>query len=166
MDPAQYDECKHQAAEALKLIDPKRPYGTELFDALCRLTITPALEIVCLRRRGETIEVLLTQRSPTDTAYPNEWHCPGSAKRVGESDEDVFARLVKGEFMADITSRRRLDIFDNFAEARGHFLSIVYLCEAAEGTRGQWFDVTKLPIKTVDHHINIIIPMAVKAFNG
>ena len=156
--------------KALGETDPFKPYGTELFDALARLTVSVAVEAVCLRFNSENkIEVYLAQRSPDDTAYPGEWHCPGSAMRPGESFEDVLARLAKREFGASLVSSRfvaNLNPSKVDPEARGTFLSIVYLCvlEKKEGLRGKWFLVNQLPENTVKHHRTRIIPCALGAF--
>lgn len=160
-----YQKVKHTAALVLGLIDPTQPYGTELFDALCHVTVTVAIEVACLRLTGDqNVEVLLIQRRADDTAYPGEWHCPGSALRRGESYDDVFARLSRGEFWAEIRSKEFLEHYTIPHEARGHFLSLIYLCDVAEGTKGTWFPVSALPEKTVTHHRDFFIPTAVKAF--
>lgn len=180
-----------KVVKALKKVDPKKPYGTKLFDALARLTITPAVEAVCLRldekyvdgeffsKGRSTIEipsmvyneimVYMTQRSTTDTAYPGEWHCPGSVFRPGEDVEDVFSRLQDREFgqLAQVVGKRFVANMNNPGEARGHFLSLIYLCELAEenagkeGLKGKWFPVNHLPAETVRHHRERIIPAAV-----
>jgi len=155
----------------LNKVDPTKPYGTELFDALARLTVSVAIEAVCLRLNPTTkdIEVYLVQRSPNDTAYPGEWHCPGSVMRLRESFEDILERLAKKEFGANLVSARFVANINPSAlepEARGHFLSIVYLCvlEEKEGLRGKWFPVNQLPDKTVEGHRKRIIPCALGAF--
>jgi len=157
--------------KALGKIDPKQPYGTELFNALARLTVSVAVEAVCLRLNpeGRGIEVYMIQRSPDDTAYPNEWHCPGSVMRPGEDVADVFSRLSMREFdgaklqwrfVANINPSKRKP------EVRGTFLSMVYLCvlENKDGLRGKWFPVDELPQNTVGSHRTRIIPVAVGAF--
>lgn len=156
---------------ALKQIDPGKPYGAELFDALARLTISVAIEVVCLRINLTTkkIEVYLVKRSLKETAYPGEWHCPGSVMRPGESFEDVLERLAKKEFGANLVSTRFVANINPSAlepEARGHFLSIVYLCvlEKKKGLRGKWFAIDQLPDKTVESHRKRIIPAAFGAF--
>lgn len=151
----------------LREIDPKNPYGTELFDALARLTVSVAVEAVCLRLNFTTreVEVYLTQRSPNDTAYPGEWHCPGFVMRLGEDFEDVFVRLGKKEFVGRIESAWFVANVNHPTEERGHFFSVVYLCtlQKSEGLRGQWFSVNHLPEKTVECHRCRVIPAAVGA---
>lgn len=148
-------------------IDSKNPYGTKLFDALSRLTVGSALEAVCLRLNTEKkVEVYLTCRSLSDTAYPGEWHCPGTFLRPGENFSDVFDRLAKREFGGKISSTRFVANVNHPGEARGHIISIVYLCtlEQSDGLRGAWFPVDLLPEKTVESHRHRIIPAAVGAF--
>ncbi|MDP3685650.1 MAG: NUDIX hydrolase [bacterium] len=168
-DPAYYDQVKRAAVEVLKLINPaQQPYGTELFDSLCRLTVTVAIEAVCLRRNTETgeVEALLTQRRHDDTAYPGEWHFPGSVKRPGELDEQVLARLAKDEFCTQILRKRFVENYDMPHADRGHFLHLVYLCEVAEEAKGTWYPVDLLPEKIVHFHRDRYIPMAVRAFSS
>lgn len=155
--------------KALETVDPTKPYGTELFNALARLTVSVAMEAVCLRLSptGE-VEVYLVQRSANDTAYPEEWHCPGSAMRPGEEVKGVFTRLVNREFGFSLLSKRFVANVNDPTEARGHFFSVVYLCTAEDGAgchaKGKWFPVNQLPEKTVRHHRTRIIPAAVGAF--
>lgn len=172
------DELKNSIAEALPYIEnPEKGVGTKLFDALAKVTVNVAIEAVCLRINPNTkeVEVYMTQRSQTDTAYPGEWHCPGSIMRPKEEIEDVFSRLEKKEFdsLAHFDEKRFVANVNHSTEARGHFLSIVYLCELVfnmagdmEGShlKGKWFSINNLPEKTVESHVKRIIPTAVGAF--
>lgn len=165
--------------DELGKIDPFQPYGTALFDALARLTISVAVEAVCLRLQRylpeisseslSELQVYLVQRAQDDTAYPGEWHCPGSVMRPGEDFEDVLARLEKREFGANVLLHRFVaNINPSHAEpeVRGTFLSVVYLCtlEEKECLRGKWFPVDHLPEKTVKGHRERVIPCALGAF--
>lgn len=165
---------RSELIQGLQEIDPTKPYGTELFDALSRLTVSVAVEAVCLRLNTSTcqVEVYMIQRSPNDTAYPGEWHCPGSVLRPKEEIKDVFSRLQKKEFgeSATLGQTRFVANVNHPTEARGHFLSMVYLCELvndehfASRLKGKWFPVDQLPAKTVETHRYRIIPPAVGAF--
>jgi ADP-ribose pyrophosphatase YjhB (NUDIX family) len=157
--------------KALGEINPNQPYGTELFDALARVTVSVAMEAVCLRFIAGAggpplIQVYLVQRAQNDTAYPGQWHCPGSVLRPGEEINDVFARLAKNEFGAGLKSWRFVANVNHPTEERGHFLSVVHLCEleTAIGQRGKWFPVNNLPANTVETHTHRVIPVAVGAF--
>ena len=162
---------KSTLIELLNKINPKQPYGTELFNALARLTVSVAIEAVCLRQNLENqdIEIYLAQRSSDDSAYPNEWHCPGSVMRPGESFEDVLQRLAGREFKANLISAKfvaNINPSPLSPEERGHFLSIVYLCvvEEAQNQRGKWFSIDNLPDRIVEGHLKRIIPCALGAF--
>ena len=153
--------------QELKKIDPTQPYGTALFDALTRLTVSVAIEAVCLRwnQQKKIVEVYMVQRSPDDTAYPGEWHCPGSFLRPGEDISSVFARLSKREFKANLSPTQFVANVNHPTEARGHVISVVYLCGLEAGDlKGRWFSVDSLPENTVETHAKRIIPVAVGAF--
>lgn len=159
--------------ELLKMlaeIDPLKPYGTTLFNALIRLGVTPGIEAVCLRLNDEkAVQVYLTQRSMDETAYPGEWHCPGTVRRPHETIEMGFRRLEAKEFGGQLSSWRYVADVDHPTEARAHLVSQVYLCVLKEdpGLRGKWFPVFPLdgmPEATIETHRKRIIPCAVGAF--
>jgi len=157
---------------ALGKIDPKKPYGTELFNALARLTVSVAIEAVCLRWISQPLDeseiwVYLVQRASDDTAYPGQWHCPGSVMRPSEEIKEVFSRLSTREFGCDLLSQRFIADVNHPEEERGHFLSRVYLCtmkEKENNLRGKWFPAHHLPEVTVVSHRARIIPVALGAF--
>jgi ADP-ribose pyrophosphatase YjhB (NUDIX family) len=161
-----YESAKESAIEALRRIDPRKPAGTKLFNAIAQVSVSVAIEAVCLRKNSKTraIEIFLTQRLQDDTAYHGEWHCPGSILRPGEKFSDVFTRLAKKEFAGNLTPVTFLENFNNPKEARGHFLSVIYLCTTDASTSGIWYPVNMLPKNTVKHHSNYIIPLAVNHF--
>ena len=79
----QSDKLKKKTAELLRCINPKEPFGTDLFNAIARLTIGVAAEAVFLRKsEAGTTEVFMTLRGEGET-YPGLWHCPGSFFRCG-----------------------------------------------------------------------------------
>lgn len=182
-----------EEAHLIRLLGKVNPksIGTPLFKAMAEKSISSAIEAVCLRLKttpveGEVfgvgdkaiiihdhsisrVQVYLTQRAADDPAYPGQWHCPGSVMRPGEEEEGVFARLDKKEFYGGLKPKRFVDRVNHPTEARGHFLSMVWLCELApsEGQTGKWFSVfpvNQLPENTVATHRYRIIPVALGAF--
>ena len=87
------------AAAVLNLVPSDKPYKSALFEALNKKQPTYAMEGVLLRNNPQSgaVEVYLTQRSATDTAYPGEFHCPGSGIRNGENWQAVAERLARSE---------------------------------------------------------------------
>lgn len=160
---------KYLAAFLLgRIKNPQQGIGKELFNAIARLTVTLTPEAFCLRQNIETkkIEVYLIRRALDDTAYPGQWHCPGSAMRPSEEIEDVFRRLEEKEIGLKIISKKFVMHFNNPKETRGHFFSLIYLCELEGGAdgKGQWFFVDQLPENTVEHHKKILIPKVAQEF--
>ena len=113
----------------------------------------------------------LRQRAQDDTAYPGEWHAPGSVFRPGENEHEVADRLAK-EFGTTIVSFLYIGEYVDWegGEARGSFVSRNYLVVLGgpprEDDRHSWFPVDQLPPNTCHHHRDSIIPMVAKAYGG
>jgi hypothetical protein len=159
------EEWRAGVAAALNLVPSDKPYGTELFDALNLKQPTFAFEGVLLRENPEsgTLEVYLTQRSMSDTAYPGEFHCPGSGMRNKENWAKVASRLARNEYkvpVKNVTVLYETGFF--YDEARGWYWSVPCLVELeSEPAVGKWYPVDQLPENTVMHHRNDIIPAVV-----
>ncbi|OGZ62653.1 MAG: hypothetical protein A3C58_03280 [Candidatus Staskawiczbacteria bacterium RIFCSPHIGHO2_02_FULL_34_10] len=165
------EEIKNLTVLLLKKIaesyDPKKGMGVELFNAIAKLKVTMTPEAVCLRHNSQNdkIEIYLVLRSLTDTAYPGQWHLPGSAMRPGEEIDDVFLRLEKNEIGIRIISKKFIFHSNNPTELRGHFFSLIFLCMLDSGDGyGKWFTVDDLPENTLMRHRSVIIPVALKEF--
>jgi len=163
----QYDRVKQTAVTALAGINTAQPFGTVLFEAIARVSVTVCIEAVCLRRNPVTsaIEVWLIERAQDDTAYPGQMHCPGTVMRPGESVGHMFERLAQTEIVSRLDKQVFVGFDNNTAEVRGHFLHLIYLVQF-DGLpkRGGWYPVKDLPLNTVEHHRTTVIPAAVKAF--
>ena len=147
--------------------DSKKGMGVELFNAIAKLKVTMTLEVVCVRRNAQNnkIEIYLIPRSLTDTAYPGQWHIPGSVMRPGEEIDDVFLRLEKNEIGLRMLSKKFVFHFNNPKEVRGNFFSLEYLGVLEEGSGyGKWFAADDLPLDTIAYHRNEVIPHAVTLF--
>ena len=161
-----YEDNKKVAVEALTKIDPEKPFGTELFNAILRVSVGVAIEVVSIRRNTETneLEVLLVWRDETTPAYKNTWHCPGTFLRPAESEDKAIERLAKNELGCQARIVKKVGWDDNPHEERGHCIHPIFLVELTGESRGKWFSVNNLPPETVEHHRQVIIPMAVEAF--
>lgn len=145
----------------------QKSLGKRLFEAVARLSVSVAFEAVCLRKNKQTsqIEVFMLQRDLRDS-YPGQWHIPGSVFRPGEQPKDVARRLATKEFRTEITSNFKSEGMVFYQEPRGWFLSLVYLvkCKRMPIKHGRWWSVNDLPKNIVPHHLNYVIPVAVKVF--
>ncbi len=162
----EYNLSPEERATLIKLlrrVDPKKPFGTELFDAIAAVSVNVAFEALALRQSNKGLEVFLTRRLETDKAYPGMWHSPGTVLRPGEEIADAFIRLEEREFKSKLESREFIGIHNHLNEARGHFFAHLYLCKL-NSPSDNWFSVDNLPQPMVEHHEIILIPSAVKAF--
>jgi len=165
-----YDEFKEVMAGLLLEVDPLKPFGTALFDSIARLSYNIAFEAVALRKNPGTgkVEVYLRKRSMNDSAYPGEWHCPGTMIRPYEVPKDQAKRL-EAEFGVKISNYRRITGIYT-AESRGPVLSEVYLVELSGPPREDeshlWFPVDALPDTTVNIHRDLILPQALVHYHN
>ena len=160
------EERKEVIASLLDQLHSNQPKGTALCNAVMRIWATPAFEAVAFRKFGRTVEVYLRQRSLDDTAYPGQWHVPGSLFRSGETKIHVEKRL-ESEFGTPI---QRSTFVSNaiISEQRGTVHSMIFLVLLADNPRidsqHRWFDVSEMPENTVKHHRETIIPMAEETY--
>jgi len=165
-DEALLDALREFAAEILNLVPSDKPYKTALFDAINKKQPTFAMEGVLLRENpdGGALEVYLTQRSMVDTAYPGEFHCPGSGLRNKETWQKDAERVAHSEYKVPI--KKVTVLFETgffYDEARGWYWSVPCLVELeAEPAVGKWYPVDRLPENTVAHHRDDIIPAVVR----
>lgn len=156
---------RHVIAQILNVVPDDEPFGQDLFDALTYLVgYSPAFEAGLVRVNDEKFQVYLRQRALTESAYPGEWHLPGSFFRKGEQPIDVANRLCSREFEG--VRIRKIHHVENFFvdEARGSVLSILYAIEVeGEPTSemGRWFYIDDLPEPLVGHHAKKLIPRLV-----
>ncbi len=157
-------EFKEGLARQLSRLDPTKPAGTQLCDAMMRLWPSVAFEAVALRTKNGVREVYLRRRAMDDTAYPGEWHAPGSIYRNGERDRDVVNRLEK-EFGVPILAFRYIDKHTT-DEQRGTIHSMIFGVELRGDPRiddrHKWFPVDDMPSNTVSFHKDLYIPLVAK----
>ncbi len=159
-------------AVLLKGVNPLKKYGTFLFEALARLTVSVSLEAVCVRRDPDTavIQIALTQRATTESFSPGSWHFPGSFYRPWESSARVLRRLIGREFgrleflQAAYVGTYRTDKAHKAGE-RGHTHAEVWLIlEAQVSGKVLWFDHNDLPDSDMFYSHKVFVFWAVEAF--
>ncbi|MDD3647382.1 MAG: hypothetical protein PHS44_02675 [Candidatus Dojkabacteria bacterium] len=122
----------------------------DVFRELCRICVTPVVEVLPVRKKRNRIEVLLTKRSKDDAFWPDMFHMPGVVLLATDKDgslSDAFERIFKGELGG--TNPKKMPTFVGYSfrnEKRGMGLSLLHWSdeEAALNT-GAWFDHCHLP---------------------
>ena len=166
-------EYRQLLAAMLNRLNPAKPLGTELYQAVAKHSWNVYWESVAFRHNHKTgeLEVFLIKRGDNDPDWQGYWHVPGTTLRPGDSSEDPKARIAKeygtpviledvgctgfGWHMMDVRSR-------------GAGISFVFLTSLDEEpqideSRG-WFSVNNLPHPTVPAHVSEVIPHALAAF--
>lgn len=119
----------------------------EVFEAVARVTVYPAVEFIPLRRVGDKIEVLLFERPSDDLIWPSMLHTPGTILRpTDDSYEDAFARLHKDE-LNNIKAGPPLFIGAQLSRNhRGTCMLLEHIIDVeGEPIVGTFYDVTNLP---------------------
>ncbi len=149
-----------QAADLLAKLQPGF-LPLPIFIQLARLTVTPVIELVPLRLRNDTVEVLLMQRPPDDPTWPGLWHTPGTVLRATDQEgsyRDAFERLLNDELAGVIAQSEPQFVETLFHQVkRGRECAQVFYMEVSgEPIEGKYFAAEKLPENTVDTQWNFI----------
>lgn len=164
------------AAKVLNQVPAEEPLGTELFNAHLRLGTGDAFELGCVRRSPLTqaAEVYLIRRAYDDSAYPGEWHLPGTFQRRKENPEKTARRLARKELFGRSFSgsgyfvKKFYPSPERVEGERGHTNSELWLFSAEQDLpvaedRG-WFDLKNLPTPMVSYHRDEFVPEAIAAY--
>jgi ADP-ribose pyrophosphatase YjhB (NUDIX family) len=115
--------------QALEQIpDAKIGLPQEAFYFVSQLTPMINVDLLIKNKRGQT---LLTWRQ--DRFYGPAWHIPGGIIRFKESIEDRIAKVAETELGCQVRfSEAPVDVrsmINKERDIRGHFISLLYLCE-------------------------------------
>lgn len=117
------------------------------------LVPSAAIELLVLRKKGETWEVFLSQREATDPCWPSQWHHPGTILRNGDSFEKACSRIAKELKVSALPSVPRLFDLIVTNHVRGTQSNAIYILTVPAETSfetGQFFDLKHLPDGTID----------------
>lgn len=157
------EEEIQKVAETLKKLDPGfLPF--DIFQEVARLTPTPIMEIVPLRRSEGRTEVLLLRREQDDPVWPNALHTPGTAVRATDTEEVALDRILVDELESTASTQPRF--VDNVMHhsGRGMEAAQVYYVETQDVPEGgAFYDVNNLPPELVQTQLDFI-PQAIQQY--
>ena len=115
--------------QILKYIpDSKKGLPQEVFYFVSQLTPMINVDLLVKNKKGQS---LLTWRD--DQFYGPAWHIPGGIIRFKEKIEDRITKVAENELGCRVKfDAKPLDIremMNKERDIRGHFISILYLCE-------------------------------------
>ncbi len=133
----------------------------DIFTEVCRLTVTPVLEIVCFRKGNlGTIEVALLKRPANDPNWPNMYHVPGAVitpTDVHVGLEGVIDRICTEKLSIDKVNKPKFIMNDLCKVKRGVELAVVFAIEVeGEIAGGKFHDVDALPDDLIEGHDTFI----------
>src|SRR3989344_8061455 len=138
----------------LKQLEPGK-LPLPIFLEIAKLTVTPILEIVPLRKTktGE-VEVLLINREDNDPIWAGMLHTPGTVIRASDTEgsyEDALNRILKGELKG--TPCDKPVFVKNLLHKvkRGMESSLIYWVEViGEPPVGKFYSFSHLPDNLID----------------
>lgn len=143
-------EVKH-CVELLQKCKPGN-LAPEIFEAIARVAVYPAVEFIPLRKNGNKIEVLLLERPENDLIWPSMLHTPGTILRPTDATiENAFSRLYEEELRGVSLSQPVFIGAHLSRNRRGTCLLLEHIVETqSEPTEGVFYDVENLPDKFIE----------------
>lgn len=119
----------------------------DVFEAVARVAVYPAVEFIPLRERSGRIEVLLFERPEDDLIWPSKLHTPGTILRpTDRTYQDAFNRLYTEELMNLETEPPIFLGAELSHNHRGRCVLLEHLIVVTgEPTVGRFYDVDQLP---------------------
>lgn len=157
-------DIEEKIVSNLKTLKPGfQPF--DIFLQLCRITVTPVVEVLPLRKVNGIVEVLLTKRDEDDIFWPGKYHIPGVvllATDEAGSLRSAFKRILDGELGGVKTQQSPFFVDFSFREEkRGMGLSLLHWVELRGKTKlGEWFNWEKLPdtfLETQGHSLRKLV---------
>jgi len=134
-----------QLASLIKKIDkPHEGLPQSVFDFLLSIIPFIACELVVVGEKG----ILLTWR---EDKWWKGWHFPGGLLRYRESFDERIQKVAFDELGINLTSYKFLFPINYSQGARGHSVSLVFLCETAMTPKDDKF-FKKMPKDIIDVH--------------
>jgi hypothetical protein len=153
------------AAETLSRLQPGfLPFS--IFHEITRLTTTPIIEVVPLRRNGDVVEILLLKRDANDPVWPNQFHTPGTVLRATDSLKTALERISNNELIGVSISEPKFVTNVLHHSGRGMEFSQIYWVNVEGDTSiGQFFDTSQPPDTLVKSQLDFI-PQAIEDYKA
>ena len=130
----------------------------DVFEAVGRVSVYPAVELVPVRMTENGIEVLLMQRPADDITWPSMMHTPGTILRpTDETIEGAMERLMNDELRGTaIVEPPRFLRHRMYNHTRGRGLGLEHIVVVGESTDGEFYPVHSLPEALITEQIPTI----------
>lgn len=170
---ANTEPTSEEIADAAKVLSRLRPgfLPLPIFLETARLTVSSIVEIVPLKKVGDSLHVLLIRRDDDDPNWPGMLHTPGTVVRPTDEEgsyASAFERVLKGELAStELHGEPRYVTSVLHKARRGMEDAKVFVVEVkGEPKVGKLYDITALPGNIVDTQIEFIHEAAKKFKEG
>lgn len=127
----------------------------EVFEAVARIAVYPAVEFIPLRRKEGRIEVLLLERPANDLIWPSMLHTPGTILRPTDNTmEAAFSRLFSDE-LSGLSTKTPVFIGARLSRnSRGACILLEHIVEVtSEPLDGAFYDIDNLPSQFISEQV-------------
>lgn len=127
----------------------------DIFAQITRLVVTPIIEVVPLRKVGNSVEILLLRRPASDPNWANMLHTPGTVLRADDEKRGLssaFNRIFLDELKGvDVLGKPVFVGFEFHQVARGSELALIHWIEVKDNNGvGTFCDSEALPADIVN----------------
>jgi len=133
----------------------------DLFNEICRLTVTPVLEVVCFKKDASgKIRVALLRRAADDIYWSNMYHVPGAVMTANDVNNGLAAlasRICTEKLKITSFSTPIFVMNSLLTGKRGTEIAVVYMIEIeAASQEAMFYDVDNLPGAMIEGHRQFI----------
>jgi hypothetical protein len=130
----------------------------DVFEAVGRVSVYPAVELIPVRMTEKGVEVLLFRRPADDITWPSMMHTPGTILRpTDETIEAAMSRLMSEELRGTtIIEPPRFLRYRMYDHARGRGLGLEHIIVVGESTDGEFYSVHDLPATLIAEQVPTI----------
>ncbi|PIQ67645.1 hypothetical protein COY25_04475 [Candidatus Uhrbacteria bacterium CG_4_10_14_0_2_um_filter_41_7] len=131
------------------------------FQMLARIVPQCSIELMILKKIEDEVQIFLIQRPENDPEWPNKWHFPGCIMRFDDTEKTMLDRLLNDELQNSNLKPNLAFTYVTTSKTRrrGPCMHLVHIEKVVPNTEfetGQFYNINKLPEKTIHHHRDMI----------
>lgn len=130
----------------------------DVFEAVGRVVVYPAVEIIPVRVKAGVVEVLLLRRPANDITWPSMMHTPGTILRpTDESISTAVARVITEELPnTTVIKEPQFMRTRMYNHKRGRGLGMEYIIEVGDSNDGEFYPISNLPDDIISEQVPTI----------
>ena len=146
--------------QLIQLLDKCTPGNLpqQVFEAVGRVSVYPAVEIIPVRITQRGVEVLLLRRPADDIAWPSMMHTPGTIHRPTDENVEMGIVRVLGEELHNTTliGEPKFIRTSMYNHKRGRGLGLGYIIEVSDSIDGDFYSMSAHPDNVIREQVPTI----------